>query len=75
MNKTDTLYSYTMVNTIHRELTHILEDAESLLSFVTNGNDAMAIDVETAILTTRVIHDLIENIKKLKSSLLDRLEV
>ena len=74
MDKIDTLHKYIMVNTIHRELSHVLEDADSLLSFVTDGNDAMAIDAETAILTTRVIRDLIEHIKKWKSSFLDRLE-
>lgn len=72
--KIDTLHSYTMVNTIHRELSHVLEDADSLLSFVTDGDDSMSIDVENAIMITRAINELITHIRKWKSSLLDRLE-
>ena len=74
MDKIDTLHCYTMVTTIHRELSHVLEDADLLLSFVTDGDDSLAIDAENAIMLTRVIYDLIENIKKVETSLLDRLE-
>ena len=72
--KINTLHNYTMVNTIHRELSHILEDADSLLSFVTDGNDNVEIDVENAIMLTRIIGELITNIRKWKTSLLDRLD-
>lgn len=64
----------TMVNTIHAELSHVLEDTDSLLSFVTDGDDSMAIDVETATMIIREIKELITSIGKWKSSLLDRLE-
>lgn len=74
MDKIDTLRSYTMVNTIYQELFHVLEDSKSLLSFITDGSDSMAIDAENAIMTVRVINELIENIKEWKLSLLDRLE-
>lgn len=72
--KIDTLHNYTMVNTIHRELSHVLEDADSLLSFVTDGHDSMSIDVENAIMITRAINDLITHIRKWETSLHDRLE-
>ena len=71
--KIDTLHNYAMVNIIHRELFHVLEDANSLLSFVNDGNDNMSIDVENAMMVARVIDDLIKDIKKWKISLLDRL--
>lgn len=72
--KIDTLHNYTMVSAIQRELSHVFEDANSLLEFVTDGRDSMAIDVENAIMITRVIGELIINTRKWKSSLLDRLE-